>query len=753
MKTNLLIGFFFAITLSYSQSERKVISYIDSLNSLASSHYKNNDITQSFNYLLETVKLSDSVYDDYGNAQANFLLGNIYNYMGLSKEAEKCYVTMLKKAVKINDNYLIASSYLSLGELYRNKKPLDEFILYYDNALNYALKSNLLDEYNVDKRESILFDVRLKLSQIYLENNEINKAYMSLLEAEKGVLDNDYSKASLNYTYGLYYKTKASYNLANKKFTDALGYLNKKSDNTKVNALLSDIYNELSISLAKSGNVDQAYKVLLLHNSLEEKLLNEEKIKEEKNAKSKFFIAEYKNIAQIANKERLLQEKISNKIKTVTIIVSIASVILLVLVFILVKNYKSKKRFSLILKERNKLLLIAKEQAEKSSKLKSDFISNVTHELRTPLYGVVGLTSLMLENNSLSEKDYKMLESLKYSGDYLLNLVNDILQIGKIESESIELKNVSVNLKDMVNGLIGSFEYRLKESNNQIHVLIDHSIPEVLSFDSVRMSQILINLIGNSIKFTSNGHIWLRIILNNSNDSTVDLRFEIEDNGTGIPENQQETIFDNFTQITENQNVNYQGTGLGLSIVKSLLSLFKSKIQLSSEFGKGSIFSFNVVLDVDNNSVVVPKNEKIGKIIPLNAGCRILIAEDNKINQIVTKNLLIKEKYECDVVENGLECVEAFNNKEYDLILMDINMPVMGGNEATVEIRKTNSDIPIIALTAADIEEVKKNFDSIGYNGIITKPFDNFEFFQVINAHIQKNKAKNKSRENLVLVS
>lgn len=756
MKTNLLISFFFALTLSFSQSERKVISYIDSINSLASSHYKSNDINQSFNYLLKNVELSESVNDDYGNAQANFLLGNLYQYMGLSIEAAESYSKMLASAKKVEDNYLIASSYLSLGEIYKEFKSTEEVISYYKKALKYALKDNVRDENNIDKKQQILFDIRIKLSHIYMLKGQYNDMYINLLEAEKSLENSLYSKAFLSYSYGLYYANLKSFNIANKKYTEALSYLEKsKSDVTdaRMNILFKEVYREQSMSLANLGKVDEAYQALLKHDNFREVLTNKEKVRDEKNAKSKFILSQYKNIAQTANSERLLQQEISNEIRIITIIISIAIVVLLVLFLVLIKNYRSKKKLSFILKERNKMLQIAKNQAEKSSRLKTDFISNVTHELRTPLYGVVGLTSLMLEKNSLCEEDQKLLKSLKYSGDYLLNLVNDILQMGKIESENVELKNVSVNLKEMVSGIIGSFEYRLQESNNQIHILIDDSIPEAVVCDNVRLSQVLINLIGNSIKFTNNGKIWLRVILNNLRDNDIDIRFEIEDNGPGIPENKHETIFENFSQLEENKNINYQGTGLGLSIVKKIVGLFNSKIELSSELGKGSKFSFNVTFEIDKEKLVNTDKNKTGKIVPLNQGYKILVAEDNKINQIVTKNLLKKANFICDVVENGLECVNAFKNNAYDLILMDINMPVMDGNQATQEIRKQNPNIPIIALTAADIDEVRKNFGTIGYNGIITKPFDNLEFFQVINMHIQNSKTKFNPISKLVKVS
>jgi signal transduction histidine kinase/ActR/RegA family two-component response regulator len=414
--------------------------------------------------------------------------------------------------------------------------------------------------------------------------------------------------------------------------------------------------------------------------------------------------------------------------------------ILLTSFAIIYKNYLAKQKVSNVLEKRNKQLEIAKDEAEKSSQLKSNFISNVTHELRTPLYGVVGLTSLLLNSNDLSKKDTKYLKSLKYSGDYLLNLVNDILQIGKMESEKVELKSVSVELKVLVENIMNSFQDRLQETNNQIQIDIDDAIPQFIKCDNVRLSQILINLIGNSVKFTESGKIYLRIIMEDITDNDIALRFEVEDNGEGIEKAKHKMIFENFSQLHENNNINYQGTGLGLSIVKNLVELFDGHIELESELGKGSKFSFNVTFKIDKDALKNALNQKSqDNVVAIKKGFRILVAEDNKINQIVTQNLLKKENYECQIVQNGQEALNALKENHFDLILMDINMPIMNGNEATKEIRKSDPTIPIIALTAADIEEVKNEYMGIGYNDVITKPFDNYEFFQMINANIQNN--------------
>lgn len=730
--------------MSYSQTERDIINRVDSINSLASSHYNNNDIVNAFNLYNDSSRLSDSINDTYGNAVANFNLGKIYSHMQEYDKAESSYTLMLNKSKAINDNFLIAKSYFNLGKIHRNNKQLNEVISYYKKALEYALNDDVRDQNNVDKRQHILFDIRINLAEVYIEKQDLSNALTYLLRAQNNIESiskaNYYSEGYLDYTFGLYFMDKGSYNLANNKFKDAERHLKKCSANItdiKCNLLLSQVYEKMSLSLVALDKKEEAYNVLLMYNEAKDQFFSEEKIKQEQVAESKFLIANYKQEAESATREKLAQQQVSNRVKLLNIGFVFVIIILLISFLIIYKNYLVKQKMSDILKKRNEQLEIAKNQAEKSSELKSNFISNVTHELRTPLYGVVGLTSLLLNKNDLSAQDSKYLKSLKYSGDYLLNLVNDILQIGKMESEKVELKDVSVDLKALVENIINSFENRLQETNNQMQIDIDDAIPKFIKCDNVRLSQILINLIGNSVKFTESGKICLRIILEDITNDNVALRFEVEDNGSGIEKAKHKTIFENFSQLHENNNVNYQGTGLGLSIVKNLVELFNGEIELESELGKGSKFSFNVTFNIDKEALKDSLKKK-DKVVALKTGYRILVAEDNKINQIVTKNLLQKENFECQIVQNGQEAINAINQNDFDLILMDINMPIMNGNEATKEIRKSNPTIPIIALTAADIEEVKKEYSDIGYNGVITKPFDNYEFFQMINANIQE---------------
>ena len=746
MKSILLTCFVLATTFGFSKGEKDIIVEIDSINSQALNYYNNNEIVNALNSIIKAKQLSESISDSYGTALSNFTQGRIYSSIQEFDAAEGRFMVSLRAAKKINDNYLIANTYLNLGRLNKQKKLFSIEHSYLEKALKYASLGEIKDHNNNDKQFQILFQIHLEMSQVYLETNLLEKALIYLLRAEDNMKRYSADSNSLgyyNYTFGLYFIKKDLFNNAIAKFQNALTILEgDKNINSQDNLLLLiNTYEKLALALSEENLNKEAYNIILKYNSYKDIFNKETKEEQLFIANSKLLIEDYKKDAQIANTERIEQVQIANQVKNINFIISITLLLFLVLLIALYKNYVSKRKLSHILKVQNVHLEHARNEAEKSSKLKSKFISNVTHELRTPLYGVVGITSLLLENNDLSERDNKFLNSLKYSGDYLLNLINDILHVSKIESQNIELKNTSVSLKKLITNIVDSFNYKLQETNNKIQVSIDSLLPDQIKCDNVRLSQVLINLIGNSIKFTESGDINLRVKLINLNADTVNMRFEIEDTGCGIPEHKFDTIFENFSQLDENININYQGTGLGLSITKNLVELFGSEIELSSKVGVGSTFSFNVSFEIDKTVINNIKKESLVKTIPLKESYRILIAEDNKINQIVTQNLLKKNNFKSVIVGNGLEAVETLKTENFDLILMDINMPIMDGYEATQAIRKFNSEIPIVALTASDIESMRKDIENNGFNDIISKPFDNYEFFQVIESNIERSKS------------
>jgi signal transduction histidine kinase/ActR/RegA family two-component response regulator len=755
MRINLFICFIFFSILSFGKEDREIIKQIDHINSSALQFYNDDEIVKSFKEFISAKELSDSIQDHYGSATANYNLGNIYFLMENYESAIQYYNSTINVLKPIDDSYLISSSYLNLAKIYREQNIDTKSIQYFEKALKSSVVSKYINKLEKEQIQKVFVEARINLCEIYIEKKNFDEALLNLLKLEDYLKTNEINsnlKGYYKYIYGVYSAHNELYNSANIKFREAIVLL-KEGDQEIDLELLSNVYMQLSISLAKAGKSTEAYITLLEHNSFKDKLLNEEKSRQDLIIKSKFLIEDYKNEAQIANAARIQQVEIANKFKRINTVIFITLFLLIGSIIIIYRSYRQKMKLSKTLKVKNSELELAKDEALKSSELKSKFISNVSHELRTPLYGVVGITSLLLENNSLNTKDKKHLKSLKYSGDYLLNLINDILQVGKMEANKVELKNVSVNLKDMLADIVNSFDYRLEETNNRIEISIDNYVPEYIKCDKVRLSQILINLIGNSVKFTTNGVINLRVKLVSLDNKNVGLNFEIEDNGIGISKDKFNMIFDNFCQL-EDSNLNYQGTGLGLSITKNLIELFESEIKLESEIGVGTKISFEINFELDQNKakVISEFDSKAEKIEKPEANYNILVAEDNKINQVVTKNLLKKHGYLCTIVENGKEALKEVKNNKYDLILMDINMPVMNGNEATALIRQFNNSIPIVALTAADIEDVEQNCKGIGYSDIIIKPFDNYEFFQVINENIQ-NAQNNNGDVQLVLAS
>jgi CheY-like chemotaxis protein len=390
--------------------------------------------------------------------------------------------------------------------------------------------------------------------------------------------------------------------------------------------------------------------------------------------------------------------------------------------------YRKRKELYQALKEKNKEYLAAKDKSEQLARAKSNFFSTVSHELRTPLYGVIGLSTILLEDEKLKSHK-KDLKSLKFSADYLLALINDVLQINKLDSNKAENDVSTINIREFVESIVSSFEYMRLQNKNKLHIEIDKGVPVLLSGNAIRLSQVLMNLIGNACKFTEDGDISVQISTLTASDERTTLQFVVKDTGIGIPKEKQDGIFNEFQQV-DALHYNYQGTGLGLPIVKKLLGLSNSEISLESDLGQGAKFSFpydfEIPEQVEQEKKFSPVNTQVLK------GKRILIVEDNRINQIVTKKILEKHEIHCELSENGEEAVAKVQKDAFDLVLMDINMPVMNGMDATKMIRKFNKTIPIVALTAVEVEEIRYNIYNAGMNDIIVKPYDVTKFIQIV---------------------
>ena len=498
---------------------------------------------------------------------------------------------------------------------------------------------------------------------------------------------------------------------------------------------------QLTQTYEKMGRYDLSsnnYKNLLV---LRDSIFNAEKVRTEAKTANKIqfdFMSD-----QLNKQDKEIEEltDATNRSEIIVILVSAFLIIISLLAVSLYRNNQIKLKTNDLLQTKNSELQGARDAAVSAMEAKTNFLSTVSHELRTPLYAVTGLTHLLLEENP-SKDQQEHLKALKFSGDYLLNFINDILQINKIDADKLEPLNIDFNLKRTLQEVIDSLQQSAKSNRTKIILDYDEDIPGHLMSDPIKLSQIFMNLVGNALKFTKDGEVKVIAKLMKKEEEDVTLYFEVADTGIGISKEKQDSIFEGFEQGSIQINREYGGTGLGLTIVKSLLGLFDSKIQLESELGKGSSFFFELELKskdslVDDIPFEITQQDFDFK------GLHLLIVEDNKINQVITKKMLSKKDMTSDIANNGLEAVELAETKNYDAILMDIHMPGISGEEATIRIRKFDMLTPIIALTAISLDDSLESFYAAGCNDVVTKPFKPEVFYQKIGENIFNKKIKN----------
>ena len=722
---SLLLFFLFTYTNLVAQDYNKEKTEIKRLLDQAFSDFNNAQYDKALESSKQALINSFVINDDSYIAQSYNTLGVIYNECSDSKKAIEFYLKALSYAKKTNKVKLLNWIYGNIGSVYYyNLNDVPKGLNYYKKALYYAEKM---------KDSTDIINTKINIVSAYYAINKYDEGNLYLKGIQEhvqknGDKGNKMILASLLGTYATSHNKKA----------EAEQYYAKAQEIAKeirYDSYLISIYDNLVHHYKRYQDPEKAKKYYEKSDSLSKVVYSEDKLNKLQKAALQIELDEYKNQLErieLVNEKHQQSKKDSNLIVLLFIVILI---ILLLLLLTLYKNVKIREQANHELELVNEALIEAKEKAEEASLLKSQFVSTITHELRTPLYGVIGITNIILdEHKELFNSPH--LKSLKFSAKYLLSLVNDILQINKIEEKRIVLESLIFNLTDEITLIKNSVEYIADKNNDVLTVEIDTAIPEFLIGDKLRLSQIIMNLVSNALKFTKNGEVAIFADLKYVKDKTYFIEFKVKDTGIGIAKEDQEKIFEKFVQI-ERKEEDYQGTGLGLSIVSSLIKLFNSEIDIVSEENVGTTFSFTIGFEFDED-----KSKDIINNIEVDLSTsqlyNILVVEDNKINQVVTKKMIEVSNMCCTIVDDGFAALVALERESFDLVLMDINMPLINGFDTSRKIREKGITIPIIALTAFDKQEVAEQAISAGMNDVLMKPFEPSMLFQVIQNQVNK---------------
>ncbi len=658
---------------------------------------KNNE---AFIMAHEVLEVANTIQNDSLKAKA-------YNVLGVSSIMRD---SNDEKALDyLNESFALYEKLLDTARMamvYNNMALYHKYRNEYGVADTYYEKGLKLIENSKDRkslgRKAVLY-YNMAYANYKNEHYQKTIAYLNKALEIRDKIEHKILVGNIYWVFGWTYLKLNDYEKAHRYFDQTI-YFSREMGNLdlKIDAYDGKIEVFTAQNNYKSANA-YLLKMRVINDSLN-KVLEDDKIKK---IEYEYALKDREKKIALIEKEAELQKeslKISN-------IFNFALVSLSMILFI----------FGALLLKKNRQVKKERDRANELSKAKSNFYSEISHELRTPLYAVIELSGILLKGGRDFSSNAKYLKCLKFSGNHLLSLINNVLEFNKKDKRKIDVDYLEFNLKELIENITDSLEYALKENENTLEMRYDESIPRVLIGDSLKVTQIMMNLITNAIKYTSNGHIDVEVKMLIEEGDSIQVYFCVSDNGLGILEEEQEKIFKTFYREKAKNNNSYKGTGLGLSIVKQLLNVLDSDINLESEVNKGAKFYFK--LDFIKGEEGVDKENEQDFFVRKLQNKLFLIVDDNKINQIVTKKVLDQLGLTCHVVGSGKKAIKTIKAKPYDCILMDLHMPEMDGYETSNQIRMFDKGVGIVALTAASGEEVAAKIKDYDMDGYVLKPY------------------------------